>query len=122
MTLLRWLLVLVWTILTLALTLMPGSEGSTVKTLSLLAGGTEITDAMGHAILFGIYAILWCHALRQHRTKRQTGQHALIIVLLFGLGTESLQAMIPNRGTSVLDMLANTLSPSLAVFIWYFWR
>ncbi len=110
---LRWLLVAGWTVLTVALMLMPASEGSVAKNLSLFAGGSEVTDAIGHVILYGVLTGLWYWALRVHTIHAWAG--ALAVALTVGIGTELLQVFIPDRGASVLDLAANTIGPLLAV-------
>jgi VanZ family protein len=101
---LRWSAALVWTALVLYLMLSPGKD-STADDLSRSFGGTDLSDAVGHVILYGVLTILWDGALQADRP----GGHrlALMVGLALGLLGESLQVFVPYRGVALLDFAAN---------------
>src|SRR5690606_35740104 len=61
-TILRWAAAVGWTVLVVALTLLPGSS-RVVHDTSAWFGGTELTDAIGHFLLFLVLAVAWQGAL-----------------------------------------------------------
>lgn len=116
----RWALALTWTIIALSLMLSPAGDGTTVSEVSESFGGTEITDAMGHVILNTVLALLWCWTISLYIPKARTIRLLSIAGPLWGFGTELSQHFVPGRGTSLLDLTANTLGIviGLAVYRW----
>ncbi len=104
---LRWGIALAWTGLILILMLTP-SDRPVVEDTSATFGGTDYTDAVGHLVLFGTLAVLWWAALACHRPISTAFYLALSLSLLIGISTEIAQNWVPERGTSLLDLIANT--------------
>jgi VanZ family protein len=111
--LVRWSAALLWTALVCALMLLPG-RGTVVEDTSRAAGGTDLTDAIGHVILFGILAGLWWGALAPRRGWSAALRIALGVALVLGLLAEAGQSLMPDRGVSLLDFLANELGAVVA--------
>jgi VanZ family protein len=91
------------------------SQGTPVGQLSLFFGGSELTDAIGHVILCGILTWLWYQALRASSRHAYALSIAVAIGLGLGIVTEWAQSVVPSRGASLLDVLANALGVCLAV-------
>jgi hypothetical protein len=112
----RWTAALLWTLLTTYLMVWP-SRGTAVGWLSRFFGGTEVTDAIGHVILTSILAWLWYRAL--HGVLRPAWTLGVVLIICLGLEivTEFVQAFIPSRDASTLDVLANVLGVGLSLGI-----
>jgi len=106
MTLTRWSVTLVWTSVTVLLMLSPGEE-SAAEDLSRFFGGTDITDALGHVVLYGVLTALWRWALLNHLSLQQALGGAVAVGLALGAATELAQFLIPHRGVALVDLLAN---------------
>ena len=103
---LRWGIAVAWTGLILMFMLTP-SDKPVVEDTSATFGGTDVTDAIGHVILFGTLALFWWAALACHWSISNALYIALVISLCLGVFTEIAQNWIPERGTSLLDLVAN---------------
>nr|PZN50568.1 MAG: hypothetical protein DIU68_18095 [Chloroflexota bacterium] len=101
------------TIAAVLFTTLPGNSGIVAGTSKAL-GGSDITDAIGHAVLFTALTVAWQRALTAYVGRRTAILIAVIAMLLFGAITEIAQAGIPERGASVLDLGANALGVALA--------
>lgn len=112
--LIRWALALGWTALTCGLMLLPGPKGSPVDNVSRFFGGTELTDAIGHVIIFATLALLWQWTLRVHIASDRALRAGLLVALLLGVFTEIGQSFVPNRGANLWDLLANIGGVSVA--------
>ncbi|MEW6580307.1 MAG: hypothetical protein AB1435_14100 [Chloroflexota bacterium] len=112
--LLRWVAALAWTALVCLLMLLPG-EDSLAEDTSGFFGGTDMTDAFGHVLLFGILTALWYAVLACHLAPAPALRRALVIGVACGLLLELGQGIVPERGLSLLDLTANALG-ALASF------
>lgn len=108
----RWLAAISWTVLVVALMLMPGQD-TAADDLSHFFGGTDITDAAGHVFLFGVLVLLWLLALVTVLLRSRALRLAVAIGLALGLVTELLQVFVPHRGVAFIDLFANALGPAL---------
>lgn len=115
MTLIRWSVALAWTGMTVFLMLSPGEE-SAAEDLSRFFGGTDVTDALGHILLFGVLTALWRWALLNRLPLQQTLGVAVAVGLALGTTTELAQFCVPHRGVVLIDLLANWIG-SLAVVL-----
>ncbi len=107
----------VWGIFILIATLTPGK--------SLPGSSLFRFDKLIHIIIFGVFAWLVLRALylsgklvpdNRFRTYTLVGS----LTILFGIGIELLQQLIPDRGADVNDVIANTTGIILAQIIFYF--
>ncbi|HMM27971.1 MAG TPA: VanZ family protein [Aggregatilineaceae bacterium] len=113
---LGWLAVLGWLALVGFLMLAPG-EGSLVEDTSRAFGGTDLTDALGHVVLFGVLAALLAHALSFHLPPDRALWLAAAVAITVGTALELAQLLAIERGASLLDLAANWLGP-LAAATW----
>ncbi|GAB4418115.1 MAG: hypothetical protein Kow00106_14050 [Anaerolineae bacterium] len=104
----RWALVLAWTTLVCLLMLLPG-EDSVAEDTSGFFGGTDLTDAAGHVLLFGALTVLWYAALVCHVGPPVAFGRAALVGAALGLLLETGQSLVPERGMSLLDFSANAL-------------
>jgi len=111
---LSWLLWLGWTVALCFLMLSP-SDG-TVRNVSMLFGGLEITDAIGHVILICVDCVLLYGVIQHYQPSRQALKYAGFITLLLGIALESAQLLIPSRGASLIDFAAAGVGVLLASF------
>lgn len=111
---LRWLGTLAWTALTVLLMTLPAGEDSLVNGLSGLFGGSDLTDAIGHVVLFGVLTLLWRGTLALHGPQEWALRLAVIIAVLLGTATEASQVLVAERGAAPWDLLANWLGAGLA--------
>lgn len=102
----RFIGVLPVTILVLYLMVAPDTSPG-ISDLSYLFGGTEITDAVGHVVLFCTLTFVWYHALRYRWNRRTAFLAAIAVAGVLGTITEFLQGIVPHRGMAFLDLLAN---------------
>ncbi len=102
----RWFIPLGWTLIILYLTLSTG-DNQNVSWLSKLAGGTEITDAIGHVVMFAILVVVWQWAGSADIRAMVVLRIVTALCFLFGMGVEASQHWIEGRGMSWLDFLAN---------------
>lgn len=100
-----------WTILIGVLMLLP-SDTQVVDRTSGTFGGTDLTDAVGHVVLFGILTALWYAALL---ARPAALIRAAALALGLGIVLETAQSVVPGRGFSLLDFGANVLGPALSV-------
>lgn len=89
--------------------LSPSGDGTIIRWISLLFGGTEETDAVGHLLISAILAFLWYWTLLLYFSPQKAYLIALVIGLGWSISAELTQLIVPNRGTSLLDLVANTL-------------
>ena len=108
-----WTTTVAWTALVLFLMVSPG-EDTAADELSGFFGGSELSDAVGHVVLFAVLTVLWQRALRRHTTYRRALAVAVAIGLLIGVATEIAQLYIPHRGGGAVDILADSIGVALA--------
>lgn len=111
---LSWLLWIGWTALLCFLLLSP-SDG-TVRNVSMLFGGLELTDAIGHVIMLGVECTLFYGVIQHYRPPQQALKFAVGITLLFGIALETAQFWIPSRGASLIDFVAAGVGVWIAYF------
>ena len=118
----RLTLPLAWLAGILVLTLTPGDSRSLVGRTSAFFGGSDLTDAAGHVVLFGVLTLLLYWAVRVFWEP----QRALIVAvgcgLLVGMLTELAQMGIPDRGFALLDLISNWLGVWSVAFGWWLHR
>lgn len=102
----RWLIPSGWTFIILYLTLSTG-DNQNVSWVSKMAGGTEITDALGHLVMFTMLVLLWHWAGSAHYPAMAVLKVVTPLCFLFGISVEASQHWIEGRGMSWLDFLAN---------------
>lgn len=103
----RLVMALGWTGLILLLTLLPGEKGSLVGRTSAFFGGTDLSDAVGHVVLFGVLSLLSYRAARICLSRRPALLLTLAITLGLGAVSEILQLYVPERGATLFDIAAN---------------
>lgn len=116
--LLRWALALGWTALVCLLMLLPG-EDSIAEDTSGFFGGTDLTDAGGHVLLFGALTAAWYAALSSHLASSVAWWRAVLLAAGLSLLLETGQGLVPHRGISLLDFSANALGVSGAALLLY---
>ncbi len=112
----RWALALAWTALVCLLMLLPG-EDSVAEDTSGFFGGTDLTDAAGHVLLFGGLTLFWYAALVCHGTPAEALRLALSLAGGLGVLLEAGQSLVPERGVSLLDFSANALGVCAAAYL-----
>lgn len=108
------------TIVTLLLTTLPG-DTSLVLSSSRAIGGTDLTDAFGHVVLFAVLTILWNRAIGVFMNSRAAFVVTILAVLALAVVTEAAQRYIPERGADIFDLAANVLGIILAI-VYLQWR
>ncbi|MCQ3932596.1 MAG: hypothetical protein DPW16_19275 [Chloroflexi bacterium] len=103
----RWLAPVCWVLIILYLTLSSGNNQN-VSSLSKFAGGTEITDAIGHMVMFTVLVVLWHWAGSAYYPAMAVLKVVTPLIFLFAIGVEVGQYWIEERGMSWLDFLANS--------------
>ncbi|GIK62221.1 MAG: hypothetical protein BroJett018_00150 [Chloroflexota bacterium] len=102
----RWFVPLGWTLVILYMTLSTGNNQN-VSWVSKMAGGTEITDAIGHLVMFTVLVVLWHWAGSSYYPTVTVLKGVTLLCFLFGMSVEASQYWIEGRGMSWLDFLAN---------------
>ena len=101
-----WLAFGLWLAWVVFLMLSPG-EDSVAEDLSGAFGASELTDALGHVVLFGVLTVLLFHALRLHVPVERALKGAAVFVLALGSVLEPAQLLVYERGAALLDLAAN---------------
>lgn len=116
----RWSLALLWTGGLLYLMLTPSGDGTPVTWISRLFGGTEITDAIGHVILYAVLTALWAWTLSLHMPERRAILTVAALGLILGLTLEAAQVYVEDRGSTLIDYGANMAGVlgSSVVLLW----
>ncbi len=113
----RWVLTILWSILTVLLFLTPSGDGTPVTFISELFGGTTVTDAIGHVIIHSVLSFLWFWTARLY-----IQDPGIVIIsggVVLAITGELLQLYIPGRGGSLLDMVANSIGICTGVWLYY---
>lgn len=114
LTSLRWILLPVWISWTLLICfLMLSSSDGTVRNVSMLFGGTEITDAIGHVVLIFVDCLLLYGVLERYELSKTVWQIVFIAMLICFVCLELAQLAIPSRGASLIDILAAIIAVGL---------
>ena len=104
---------LLWSLIILVLTLMPGRNLPKVDFFQV--------DKLVHFFLFGVLMVLSSYALK--RAKALTGRPskptliACIYSTIFGIMIEVLQLFVPGRSFSLADVLANSIGVGLGYLV-----
>jgi hypothetical protein len=114
--LVAWLMTLLWVGLVLYLLLMPGTN-MVVSDTSDLFGGTNLTDALGHVVLFVVLAGLVYRVLAFYLSRPKALYATIGVILILGTCVELAQYLVPERGVAVLDLSANWLG--VLIFVSY---
>lgn len=114
----RWGLALAWTALVIVLMWWPS-----MKTPPTFLG--ELTDKVGHFVVFGLFGALWLRVLDAGPAKpSQSAQRRLWLALggclAFSLVTELGQAFVPGREVALGDLAANWSGVGLGVAVMAF--
>ena len=107
-----WLMALLWASLAFYLLLMPG-DNAIVSDTSHAFGGTALTDAIGHVILFGVWTGLVYRVFVFYLPRPKAFYATLGTILVLGTCIELTQSLVPERGVAVLDLSANWLGALL---------
>jgi len=107
-----WLMALLWASLVFYLLLMPG-DNAIVSDTSHAFGGTALTDALGHVILFGVWTGLVYGVFVFYLPRKKAFYATLGTILILGTCIELAQYLVPERGVAVLDLSANWLGALL---------
>jgi VanZ family protein len=110
---LAWLLAGLWLALIAVLLLTPG-DNPRWEDAHRRTGSTELTDSLGHLVIFAVLAALLANALAQHWPARR----AVRATLALGLAIEVAQHWIPERGFTLYDLAANWLGALLVLWLW----
>jgi VanZ family protein len=113
----RWIITLTWTAITMKLMFSLSGDGTTVSRVSRLFGGTDITDVVGHVVINAILALLWCWTISLYTTIAKTTRIVLISGIIWCFGAELTQFFIPERGTSLIDVVANVIGVIIGLMI-----
>lgn len=112
-----WLLVALWLALLALMLLTPGDE-ALFEDAHQRTRSTELTDSLGHLVLFAVLAVLLYGALAQHLPGERALGATLRVSIALGLGMELAQHWIPERGFTLYDLAANWLGPLLVLWLW----
>jgi len=104
---------LILTLVAVLLMTLPGNSGIVLASSRAL-GGTELTDAIGHVALFAVLTLVWYRAARTFVNDRVALSVVVIGVVILGITTELSQRLVPERGSNIVDLVANGLGVSVA--------
>src|SRR5687768_11190855 len=109
---------ILWSIVVLFLTLLPGEEFPEVQVVGI--------DKLVHFFIFGLVMVLSSFGL--YKISAHTGaiQNPVLISffysITFGVAIEILQLFVPNRNFSLLDIIANVIGVALGYLLFNFWK
>lgn len=75
-------------------------------------------DKIFHMIEYGVLGILWLRALNERVSLRGLKWLAFIFTLLYGVSDEVHQMFVPNRSSSIFDVMADGLGGWLGVWVY----
>jgi VanZ family protein len=107
---------ILWSLIVLVLTLIPGSAIPDVRIFQV--------DKLVHFFIFGVLMIFCSYALKKTADRKGIPLNPLLISgiysVCFGVMIEFIQRFVPGRSFSIADMLANTIGVGLGylVFVW----
>jgi VanZ family protein len=107
---------ILWSLVVLVLTLIPGSAIPEV--------GISQVDKLVHFFIFGVLMILCSYGLKKTSDIKGAPLNPLLITgvysICFGVMIEFIQKFVPGRSFSIADMLANSIGVGLGylVFAW----
>lgn len=113
---LRLIVVLVWGVFAFILTTQ-SDRVPLVHFMTTTIGSTEFGDAFGHAGLFATLCLLLYVAFSRWLPSYRALVIAMTIALLIGASTEVYQFLVPGRGPSLSDLMANYLGIFVVAFI-----
>ena len=96
--------------------LLPGNN-LLVRDLAALVKDAGFT--VGHALGFGLLALLWQWSLGGQMSTRRAALLALGGAMVVGISTEYGQTMVAGRGADGKDFIADLLGASLALYMAY---
>ena len=104
---------LLWSIIVLVLTLIPGDSLPEVDIFQV--------DKLVHFLIFGILMILSSYGLTKIKMKREMSinPHLMsgVYSIGFGIMIEFIQRFVPGRSFSIADMIANAIGVALGYFL-----
>jgi hypothetical protein len=119
----RWLLTPLATVALVVLLLQPGEQS--VTDTGILQGppslGRDLLYTAGHIAWFGLLVVLWRWTLVTRFHPSSALVLAVMIALILGTSTEFAQRLIPNRGATVGDLLANGVGVVMGVVGVRYW-
>ena len=108
-----------WTIVILAITLIPGHTLDKFNWFNLAT-----YDKLGHGILYGVYTFLLIITFSKQIKNYSFGSTAywgaIAVALILGLSMESFQSMIPGRYFDFQDLFANMVGVGVGMWIYNF--
>ena len=117
--LIRWFITLAYT--SLLLLLLVQSSGDPVVGPAAPPGDPspprEVLLTLGHIIGFSILTALWWWSCAKSMTFNRALIIAVVVALIIGLLTELAQSNVPDRNTSVFDMVVNALSTLITAWL-----
>lgn len=119
----RWLMTLSWMVVLTILLLQP-IDNQVIPTGVKPAPPSftrELFFSTMHAIIFSFTAIVWTWTLSQHFSIRTAMWITVILLFIYGIGTESAQALTPGRSSQLIDILANVIGATIGAWILYNW-
>ncbi len=121
---LRWLLTPLATVALVVLLLQPGEQS--VTDTGILQGPPSLARDLffiaGHIAWFGLLVVLWRWTLVTRFHPSSALALAVLIALILGTSTEFAQTLIPNRGATLADLLANGVGVALGVAGVRYWE
>jgi VanZ family protein len=96
------------------------SKDTLIGAVSGFFGGKESTDAIGHGMLFTVFGLVWWWAL--HGTVTEPLRTAILLTLIAGVTTEIVQMIVPSRGLSATDLIANVSGALILLMAQSFFR
>jgi VanZ family protein len=105
--------VVLWTVMILILTLLPGNAVPDVPVFGI--------DKLVHVFIFGMLMYLTCYAIAKSRNQPVTRTTGLLIAaaysIILSVGIEILQNYVPGRSFSYADIVANITGIVLGYWI-----
>jgi VanZ family protein len=94
-----------------------------LSSLSQIPGEEYVSDKLGHAVVFGLLAVLTLRATHGGWRPLRLAPAALAAALVLGWGAldEVHQRFVPGRYASVLDVGADAVGAALALALWALW-
>ncbi|GAB4488508.1 MAG: hypothetical protein OHK006_19020 [Thermodesulfovibrionales bacterium] len=106
------MLLVLWMLLTLALSVLPVSGPSLA----------ENQDKAGHFVMYGAGAVLFLRSFSGRLSPLRAQTAAVLAAALYGCVMEFLQSFIPFRQASLADLLSNAAGALLFCIIYARWK
>jgi len=107
-----WLPVFIWALIIFLFSSRP------TKNVSEFYWTDFIVKKSAHIVVYGIFTALTYRALKENGvSKKNSAYWAILFSIFYGITDEFHQSFVPGRGSTLRDIIFDTIGASLAIYI-----